>query len=44
MTGLPFALVVVVFVVWSVVLLVGTLGSMECPPEAPESDETGPSR
>ncbi len=38
MTGLPFALVVVALLVWSVVLLIGTLGTLDAPDdeEAPK--------
>ena len=36
LAGVPFALVVLGILVWSVVLLVGTLGTLD------ESDENGP--
>lgn len=37
MTGLPFALVVALIIVWAVLLLLGTLGSAEEPAEDDEA-------
>ena len=42
MTGLPFALFVLILLAWAVALLAGTLGTLDLPPEDDEGGEGEP--